>query len=307
MKTFYKVCKIVFLVSIINIALLFIIEPIIGGNALNGKIEGSHYYFSNNGQFTEVNYFVFWFSELQNYSVCISVVLIIITNLIFKITGGGVNLSRLTSITVTTPQTTDNALVTFIHSLFRSMVDLFWSINWIVLDSWRKPDCEFFVRFPKQECIKELQVASDDKDPSIYNLEKPLFGIFSNKYFCLQKWSYSPMVKDGGIRPVLSGKFYSTPHGTYIRMWHRFATEGIFFLTMLCSTVFSLLFLFLVVPIISSYNVQGSFDYLISSLELFAFPLFYLGTLLISIWIGSAVGKAKNRNIIEFVKTVLNF
>ena len=307
MKIFHRVCEIIFQIAIINFILFVIIALIIGGDAVNGKAEGGQYYLANHGQLTEVNYFVFMYSKLHVYSIFITHPLAMLAGFLYWITGGGS--IRPKSQAVTVSQSTNNIFAASFHSiksLLWNVADLLEEISWILLDSWRKPDCELFVRFSKQECIKNLQSATDD-DPSIYNLKKPILGYFSGNHFYLQKWSYNPFVRDGGVRPVLSGKFSFTSQGTYIRMWHRFTTIGIFFLTTWFGTALSLLFSLLVVPIVRAYYVQTSLDSVITFSAFIILPLFYIGIMLISIWIGSSIGGAWNHDIIEFVKNALDY
>jgi hypothetical protein len=307
MKTFHKACEIIFQIAIANFLLFVVIALIIGGDAVAGKIVDGHYYLSNHGQLTEVNFLIFWYSKIHVYSVLVTHPLAMIASFLYWITGGGS--ARPKSQAMAIQQPTNNIFsnaVNNIKSLSWNMADFLEEIFWIILDSWRKPDFELFVRFSKQDCIKELQTASDG-DSSIYNLKKPILGFFSGNHFYLQKWSYNPWVRDGGVRPVLSGKFSSTSQGTYIRIWHRFTTIGIFFLTTWFGTVLSLLFSFLIVPFLRIHYAQENFDSVFRIATLILLLLFYIGTMLASIWIGSVLGNAKNNDIIEFVKDVLDY
>jgi hypothetical protein len=307
MKTFHRACEIIFQIAIVNFLLFFVIALIIGGDAVAGKIENGQYYLSNHGQLTEVNFLVFWYSKIHVYSVLVTHPLAMLASFLYWITGGGS--TRPKSQAVATRQPTNNIISDSIHnikSLYWNVADFIEEVFWMILDSWRKPDYELFVRFSKQDCIKELQKASND-DFSKYNLEKPILGYFSGNHFYLQKWNYNPWVRDGGVRPVLSGKFSDTSQGTYIRIWHRFTTIGVFFLTTWFGTVLGLLFSFLVVPFLRIYYVQMNFDTVIKFSALIILPLFYVGTMLASILAGSSWGNAKNIDIIEFVKDVLDY
>jgi hypothetical protein len=299
MKTFHKACVIIFEIAIANLILFAIIGLIIGGDALSGKVEGSHYYLGNHGQFTETNYFIFWYSKVHAYSLLVTHPLALAAGLLYWVTGGAS--FRPKSLAVDNHAT--NNILAISKSLLWKTADLIGGIFWIILDSWRKPDYELFVRLSKQECIQELQFATDNP-PTIYNLEKPLWGYFSGTHFYLQKWSYNPLLRDGGasIRPILSGKFSSTPEGTYIRLWNRFTTFTTLFFTVWFGTVLSgLSFYFFL-----SNQLQTKLDSTLITLTLIVALIFYITMLFISIQIGSFFGKVNNFGIIEFVKNVLD-
>lgn len=88
MKTFHKICEIIGVIAIINFTLFVIIAIVIGGDAVNGRIEGGHYYLANHGQLTEVNYFVFLYSTIHVYSVWITHPLAMVAGIAYWITGG---------------------------------------------------------------------------------------------------------------------------------------------------------------------------------------------------------------------------
>jgi hypothetical protein len=300
MKTFHRVCEVIIWIALINFLLFGFISLIIGSSA---EAESGHYYLFNHGKLTEVNYFVFIYSRIHGYSLLITHPLAMLAGLLYWITGGGS--TRPKSQAAIFPQTTNNIFVTTfqnIEALFWNVADFLEEVFWIFLDSWRKPDYELFVRSSKQDCIKNLQSASDD-DPSKYNLKKPILGYFSGNHFYLQKWSYNPFIRDGGVHPVLSGKFSSTPQGTYVRVWHRFTTIGIFFLTIWFGTALSLLFSLLAGSILRIYNIQASLNSVITISAL----IIYIGIMFTSIRIGSFLGSTWNLDIIEFVKNVFDY
>jgi hypothetical protein len=305
MKAFIKRIYIATVViAITNLLLFAIVGSIIGGNANYGKVENGHYYLANHGKLTEVSYFVFRYSQIHAATVLVTFLLMILVvgtgNLILS----GETRPRPKTLAVTTSDSTSEAFE-IIQLLFWKIADLFEEAIWIVMDSWRKPDFELFVRRSQQECIRELKSATDNK-PELYNLRKPIWGYFSGQHFNLQKWNSYPLyIRDGGIRPVLSGKFSFTPQGTYIRLWHRFTSIGTLFITAFLGTVLSGLSLFITAIALYSIPQQTNSD---STLRTFAFliaPLFYISTMLISIRIGSALGKKNNIDILEFVKNVL--
>ncbi|MGC1376818.1 MAG: hypothetical protein WA821_11365, partial [Anaerolineales bacterium] len=69
MKTFHKVCEILFWVAFINFFLFVIISVFLGGDALNGKVVDGHYYLASHGQLTEVSYLVFMYSKAHALSL----------------------------------------------------------------------------------------------------------------------------------------------------------------------------------------------------------------------------------------------
>jgi hypothetical protein len=189
--------------------------------------------------------------------------------------------------------------------LLWKVIDFFEEVTWMVMDSWRKPDFELFVRRSQQECIKQLKSATDS-EPELYNLSKPIWGYFSGQHFNLQKWNSYPLyIRDGGIRPVLSGKFSVTPQGTYIRLWHRFTSIGTLFITAFLGTVLSGLSLLIVAIALYSNPQQTNLDSMLRTFALIIVPLFYISTMFISIRVGSALGKKNDIDILEFVKNVL--
>ena len=72
MQGFHKLYAIIFAVAFINFFLFIIGTVILGGDALNGKVVGDHYYLANHGQLTEVNAFVFMYSKIHAISIFIT-------------------------------------------------------------------------------------------------------------------------------------------------------------------------------------------------------------------------------------------
>lgn len=88
MKTFHKVCEILFWVGFINFFLFMIVSVFLGGDALNGKIVEGHYYLASNGQLREVSSLVFTYSKIHVYSIFITHSLAAIALLANWVTGG---------------------------------------------------------------------------------------------------------------------------------------------------------------------------------------------------------------------------
>jgi hypothetical protein len=304
MKIFHKSCQAIGLITIINFILFVFIAIIIGGDALNGHAENGHYFLANHGELTEVNYWVFMYSKIHAYSVFISFPLAILASFLYWITGGQ-NI-RPKSEAVEIPHSADN-IFAIIKSLFWKISDLVGGFFWVIIDSWRKPDYELFVRLSKHECIRELKLATDN-EPEMYKLEKPLWGYFSGNYFYLQKWVYIFFLKDGGdsIRPILFGKFSPTPQGTYIRLWHRFTTFATLFFTGWFGTVLIFLSLYFIKNNTYANQLKENFESTLVPLAWIIVPIIYISTLFVFIQIGSFMGRVNNLGIIEFVKNVLD-
>jgi hypothetical protein len=236
------------------------------------------------------------YSKIHVYSVFISFPLAIIVGILYWITGGEINRPK----SQAKPLRPTDSFFSVVRSSFWKIVDVIAGILWIVLDSWRKPDYEFFIRLSREECIGALQNATDD-EPTVYELKKPLWGYFSGNHFSLQKWSYTPFFRDGGVRPIISGKFSFTSQGTYVRLWHRFTVCGIFFLTAWFGTALSVLSFF-----VASTQPQILTDAKLITLAYIIVPVFYISMLFISIQVGSFFGKVNNRDIVKFIKDVLD-
>jgi len=300
MKTFHKILVVISEIAIINFLLFFIIGLLIGGDAVNGYAENGHYYLANHGEFKEVNYFIFMYSKIHVYTVFVTHSLFFIAGFLYWITGGG----SIRPESQSKPLHSRKTFSSTVPSFFWLVADSIEEIFWIVLDSWRKPDGEFFVRLFKEQCIRALKTGTNNV-PRLYQLDKPLWGYFSGNHFYLQKWSYRPFFRDGGVRPVLSGKFSSTPQGTYIRMWHRFTTIGILFLTAWFGTALSLLTFYIFTTNAFSFQPHIK-DTTFKLLALTIVPVFYISTFFISLQVGSFFGRANNLDIVKFVKEALD-
>ena len=295
MKTFHRICEYISGIAIINFLLFFVIALLIGGDAVNGKAEGGHYYLANHGLLTEVSYLVFMYSKLHVYSLFITHPLGMLAGLLYWLTGGRSTRPKAQATNAFLPK---NHFGQFFKSLLWQVTDFLAGLFWLLLDAWRKPDYEKFVRLSQAECIQALQVATD-QEPALYNLKQPLWGHFSGNYFYLEKWRNNPYVRDGGLRSVVSGKLSATPVGTYVRAWHRFKTVGIIFLTLWLGTILSGLSLYFL------FFINRTREQLLSVVPLLIVPTFYLGTWIISIHLGAWWGKQKNRDLLKFIHHVL--
>jgi hypothetical protein len=87
-RRIHEACKIIGSIGIINFALFFVIALLIGGDALNGKVEAGHYYLGNHGKYTEVSFIVYAYSTFHTVSLFFTHPLAMIAGLIYFITGG---------------------------------------------------------------------------------------------------------------------------------------------------------------------------------------------------------------------------
>jgi len=68
-ETEKRICTIVFFVAIINFFAFIVGTIVLGGDAVNGKAEGGHYYVSNHGKLVEVSPAAFTYSRIHCYAV----------------------------------------------------------------------------------------------------------------------------------------------------------------------------------------------------------------------------------------------
>ncbi len=59
-------------VAAVNFLVFAVVALMLGGDAVNGKIEAGRYYLANHGILTEVSYSVFLYSKLHVYSVFVT-------------------------------------------------------------------------------------------------------------------------------------------------------------------------------------------------------------------------------------------
>lgn len=59
------------LLTLVNFVVFVLVAQLIGGDALNGKIENGHFYLMQHGVYTEVSGWVFRYSELHVLSLLV--------------------------------------------------------------------------------------------------------------------------------------------------------------------------------------------------------------------------------------------
>ena len=88
MRTLHRVCVILIAIGMVNFVLFVGISLLIGGDALNGKEAGGHYYLDSHGRLTEVSRPVFLYSKVHAISSAIGIPLAMLASLVYYATGG---------------------------------------------------------------------------------------------------------------------------------------------------------------------------------------------------------------------------
>lgn len=302
MQKFHRICNTIFIIAILNFFLFFFLSALIGGTAPNGKVEGNLYFLGNHGIYRQVSPAIYWFSYYYTYSVIFTHLLGMLAAFLYHITGGG-SYAPL-SHAYNAPRS-KNRYVRLIKRYVWRLVDFIEEIIWVLLDRWRKPDGEWVVQISRKECVLALRQINGLYLSSGPN-KKPIIGFFSGNHFYLQKWSYSPWRRDGGIRPVVTGRITPTSRGLYIRVWHRFATLGTVFITIWFGSVLSGLTLYSIGRAAAGQNPEMNVSFIIALSSLFVLPLIYGIVLLLSLWIGSAYGQKQDWDVVYWINKVLS-
>ena len=64
--------------AIVNFALFVAATIILGGDALNGRIEDGHYFLGDHGQYTEVSPAIYWYSAIHAGTVLLTLPIVAI-------------------------------------------------------------------------------------------------------------------------------------------------------------------------------------------------------------------------------------
>jgi len=78
-----KLFAILFAVAVLNFIAFIIGASVLGGDAVNGKVEGGKYYVANHGKYTEVSQVAFTYSRFHCYSVWVTHPLAILCGTLF--------------------------------------------------------------------------------------------------------------------------------------------------------------------------------------------------------------------------------
>ena len=71
-KTSYRICAAIFFAGWLNFMVFWFAGVALGGDALSGKVQGSHYFLSSHGRLTEVSQSIFTYSRIHTYSIFIT-------------------------------------------------------------------------------------------------------------------------------------------------------------------------------------------------------------------------------------------
>ena len=71
-RTAQRICNALCFLAVANFLAFAIITSILGGDALNGKIEDGHYYLRYGSRYTEVSAMVFQYSRLHALSLFVT-------------------------------------------------------------------------------------------------------------------------------------------------------------------------------------------------------------------------------------------
>jgi hypothetical protein len=99
---------------------------------------------------------------------------------------------------------------------------------------------------------------------------------------------------------MLFGRLSPTSQGTYVRAWHRFHSFGVWPLILVISSALMIGTQLLGRGVLSS---RLGFDPMVITCAIV--PLFAIGFLALSIWIGSLLGPNKNANLVKFLEHAL--
>jgi hypothetical protein len=195
--------------------------------------------------------------------------------------------------------------LSFIRYCLHKVEDWLSHLFWLIFDSWRKPDLEIIVKAPPRRCLQALAFSCNER-PVYPGLQAPIAGAFGTRYFELYRSKSTPFfVRDGGIRPGLSGKLIPTSRGTCIRAWCRFMVVGTVFLTIWFGTVLGSLAIYALYSFVQARYSSPELNQLVIASGIVIFPISYLGNMVLVTSIGAAISRSGSPDILEFVKNVL--
>jgi len=285
--------------GILNFILFVAVSLAIGGDAINGGIENGQYYLGGGGQHTQVPYLIYLYSELHAYSVFLSWPLVMIlgfaswaswpqdSGFIFGIDPEEV-----------LPRGFVRGLVARIRAAVWRSADLLEECGWFVLDSWRRPDLEFFVKYSHSECLSKLRATVTSSGQS--SIPAVLAHITGRHFRLLRTPRRSTLFIYRGPYPELNGKLVPTKQGTYVRGWLRFPSTGILtsglFLTALVG--FAIAIGWVLLPPLHQAAYDPAWILLLPTSLLFAA---IVGSVL-SLFIGTWIGKRTCRLLLTLVR-----
>ncbi len=71
-KSKIKICRVLFVLGLVNFLVFYGLAVYLGGDAFDGKIQDGHFFLLSHGRYTEVSEFIFNYSKWHVYSVFIT-------------------------------------------------------------------------------------------------------------------------------------------------------------------------------------------------------------------------------------------
>jgi hypothetical protein len=277
-RNFHGLFQIATRVLFFNILLLFVFGMVLGGSP--GKVENGQYYLVDHGTETKVSYAVYLFVEVHTASVLTCGAIYILAAFMGILTGSFHHKPKSFNFV-------SNSQNIFIRNIL-VIIEFFVEALILVLDVWRKPCSEFFIRQNYQDAMAKL-AGTSDKDQSEY------LGFFINKSFLIMKWTEFSSKE---IKSVLTGRLIQTAKGTYVKIWFRMEALAILFFSLFLS-VFAVAAFFLFIHGVVSEEVGDN-------LYRFAFFVFYMLFVALLSKISSSWNIEKRTEMISFVKCSLS-
>jgi hypothetical protein len=290
--------------GILNFYLFIAVSLVIGGHALNGGVDNGQYYLGGGGRHTPVPYMVFLYSQVHSYCVLASWPAIIVLSLVSWATwpqDSGIVFG------IDPKERTPRGLTSFIAFVIRTIVwrsvDFLEEGAWLLLDSWRRPDVEFFARDPHVNCLSKLRFrvnfSGQVSGPAV-------FARITGRHFQLVRTPQrSTLLLYRGPFPALNGKIVPTNHGTYVRAWHRFPSESVLLPGLLLGTFVGLLAIAMAAyPLSPQLPPDGPHVTWAIPLVALVFSAATVGSLL-SLFIGARIGKRLDQDLRALVLEAL--
>lgn len=274
--------------GILNFVLFFLFTFFLGGNALYGKVEAGRYYFGYQGAYVEVIYPIYLISWVQGILLLVSFPLIMLA----AVFSWGANYGD------------HNNYTEYVANLGKiyGFVEGFFSR---LFDSWRQPDLECFTRLTQTECIQEILALPSWLMRDTLK-KKALNLMWGGQHFDASLSSTSFWRWRGMVSLVLHGRFYSTPHGTYIKAWYRWSTVGLLFLSVfaMLGLQFSLAGIEWLIVKVLGVSQAAVVEFFSPIWPIWSKASIVIGILLL-IWISNWWGRRRRRELAYLVKAAL--
>ena len=265
MSRLYRIFSLIVYLGVLNFMTFAVIGLLLGGDGLNGKVEAGRYYLGNHGVYTEMPVIIYWYSRVHGISVFVSWPLVMLAGL------------------ATLPGELPDGKVIHLGKVYGLVEEWCWRL----FDSWRKPNVEFFTRVTGKEWNNIFELAlwrytterSRPKHTNIYT---------GGNHF-----------NTGNLHSLteVHGRVTATPHGVYVRIWHRFTSSLLLFLTVF-GVFFTHTLMVLSVSFLAALALQSDLPAayeairpMIGSQPVLAITV--VGTILGLIWLGAHRDKAE--------------